>query len=92
MVCLDPSGRRMWRSGSTHRFGIGPYLVADGMIYVMNDSGLLTLVEASPEGYKQLAQSRVLKGHDSWGPLALAGGRLLARDLKPMVCLDVGAQ
>ncbi len=92
MVCLDPSGRRMWRSGSTHRFGIGPYLVADGMIYVMNDSGLLTLVEASPEGYKQLAQSRVLKGHDSWGPLALAGGRLLARDLKQMVCLDVGAQ
>jgi hypothetical protein len=31
----------------------------------------------------------VLNGHDAWGPLALAGSRLLARDLDSMVCLDL---
>ena len=64
-------------------------LIADGLLYVLNDSGLLTLVEAVPDAYKPLSQAQVLTGHDAWGPLALAGGRLIARDLTRMVCLDV---
>ncbi len=56
---------------------------------MLNDTGTLTLVQASPQGYKQLAQARVLTGHDAWGPLALVDGRLIARDLTRMVCLDV---
>ena len=88
MVCLDLTGRQVWNSGAT-RFGLGPYLLSQGMIYVINDTGTLTLVEATPSGYHQLAQARVLTGHDAWGPLALVNGRLLARDLTRMVCLDV---
>jgi len=57
----------------------------------MNDSGLLRLIEASPEKYKLFGQAQVLKGRESWGPLALADGRLLARDLTRMVCLQVKA-
>ena len=63
--------------------------ISNGLIYVMNDTGLLTLIEATPAGYKQLAQSQVLTGYDSWGPMALAGGRLIVRDMTRMVCLDV---
>jgi len=37
-----------------------------------------------------LAQAQVLKGRESWAPLALAGGRLIVRDLTRMVCLEVG--
>ena len=88
-VCLDLAGREVWASGSKHRFGSGPYLIADGLIYVMDDSGTLTMAEATPAGYKQLAQAQVLDGHDSWGPMAMIHGRLLARDLTRMVCLDV---
>ena len=29
---------------------------------------------------------------DSWGPLALAGGRMLLRDSRRMVCINVGAR
>ena len=79
----------LWTSGAGERFGLGPSMIADGMIYAMNDSGRLTLAEAGPSGYRRLAQSQVLEGHDSWGPLALAGGLLIARDLTRMVCLDV---
>jgi len=49
------------------------------------------MIEASPAGYKLLAQAKVLSGRESWGPLAIAGGRLLARDLTRMVCLDLTA-
>ena len=89
LVCLDLDGRVVWSSGSQHRFGLGPYLIADGLIYVLNDEGRLTLAEATPEGYQQLAQAQVLDGHDSWGPMAMAAGRLIVRDLTHMVCLDV---
>jgi len=89
LACLDLNGHQVWCSGSEYRFGLGPYLIAQGMMYILNDTGTLTLVQASPTGYKQLSQARVLTGHDAWGPLALAGGRLIARDLTRMVCLDV---
>jgi len=89
LACLGLDGKQVWTSGSQHRFGLGPYMIAGGMIYVMNDTGLLSLVEASPAGFKLLAEAQVLHGHDSWGPMALAGGRLILRDLTNMVCLDV---
>lgn len=89
LVCLSPEGKERWRSGSEHRFGLGPYLIADGLIFVMADDGTLTLAEASPAGYKQLAQAQVLSGHDAWGPMALVDGRLLVRDYNRMVLLDV---
>ena len=89
LVCLDLAGRVKWTSGRQHRFGLGPYLIADRRIYVLDDSGKLTLAEASPEGYKQLDQAQVLEGPDAWGPMALVGGRLLARDLTRLVCLNV---
>jgi len=59
------------------------------MIYVLDDSGVLTLAEASAAGYKQLAQADVLDGHDAWAPMAMAAGRLIIRDLTRRVCLDV---
>jgi outer membrane protein assembly factor BamB len=92
LVCLDLKGEVMWTSTSAHKFGLGPYMIADGLIYVMNDSGLLTMVEATPAGYVQLAEAKVLEGPDSWGPMAIAGGRLILRDLNRMICLEVGKQ
>jgi outer membrane protein assembly factor BamB len=89
LVCLTPEGKLRWSSGAENRFGLGPFMIAGGMIYAMNDEGLLSLAEATANGYKPLAQSQVLSGHDSWGPMALAGGRLIVRDMTRMVCLDV---
>ena len=55
----------------------------------MNDAGKLSLMEDSATRFNLLAQAQVLKGRESWGPMALAGGRLLARDFTRLVCLDV---
>ncbi len=88
-VCLDLEGNEAWRSGSGHRFGLGPYLLADGLFFILDDDGQLTLAEATPAEYRQLATARVVEGHESWGLMALAGGRLILREMTTMVCLDV---
>lgn len=89
LACLDLGGKLRWSSGPQHRFGLGPLLIADGLLYAMNDDGLLSMCEAVPDAFRLLAQAKVLSGHDAWGPFALAGGRLIARDLTQLVCLDV---
>ena len=89
LVCMDTEGREKWNSG-TDRFGHGPYLIADGLIFVIDNQAQLTMAEATPEHYQRLAQFQVVAdGHDAWGPMALVAGRLIVRDMTRMACLDV---
>jgi outer membrane protein assembly factor BamB len=90
-VCLGLDGKVLWASPAGDNFGLGPFLLAEGVFFVMNDSGKLSLVEDSSTRFNLLAQAQVLQGRESWGPMALAGGRLLARDFTRLVCLDVSA-
>lgn len=89
LVCLDLEGNVVWTSTSAHKFGGGPYAIVDGLLYVMNDTGELTLAQAGPSGYVELARAKVLDGHESWGPMAIASGRLIVRDTERMICLDI---
>jgi outer membrane protein assembly factor BamB len=92
LICLDLEGKPVWTSTSANTFGSGPYAIAGGLLYVLNDSGILTLAEAGSSGYVQLARAKVLDGIDSWGPIAVASGRLIVRDLTRMVCLDIAGK
>ena len=69
---------------------LGAFLMAGGLIYAVNDGGRLSLFEAAPTRFNLLAQAQVLKGRECWGPMALAGGRLLVRDTTRLACLEVG--
>jgi outer membrane protein assembly factor BamB len=89
LVCWDPAGRLVWSSGQTHRFGLGPYLLADGKLLILNEDGVLTVAEASVEGFRPLASAKILEGPDAWAPMALVEGRLLARDTRRLVCVDL---
>jgi outer membrane protein assembly factor BamB len=91
-VCLDGQGKLVWSSGTAGQFGLGPFLVASGLVFALNDNGVLSLFEASADKFALLARATVLKGRESWGPMALAGGRLIVRDLTKVVCLDVAAK
>jgi outer membrane protein assembly factor BamB len=92
LVCLDFNGKEVWKSGKD-KFGSGPYMIADGLIYVMDDDGMLTMAEATAAGYKPLAKAQVIpEGYDSWGPMALVAGRLIVRDMTRMVCVDVSEE
>jgi outer membrane protein assembly factor BamB len=89
-VCLTTDGKVLWTSGSGDNLGLGSFLLADGLIFALNDSGQLRLIEASPTSYQELARAQVLKSaRESWAPMALADGYLLVRDLTRLVCVDV---
>ena len=90
-VCYNQYGALVWASGAENRFGLGPFLLADNKFYVLNDNGTLSMLRASRESFELLAAARVLDGQDAWGPIALAGNRMLLRDSRQMVCIDVGA-
>jgi outer membrane protein assembly factor BamB len=93
LACLDLDGKRLWSSGTATRFGLGPFILADGLILALNDEeGVLHMAEASPEGYKELARARLLDGFDAWAPMAVASGRLLLRDLTTMLCVELPAE
>ncbi len=90
-VCYDEDGKLVWSSGPANRFGLGPYLLADGKFFILSDDAVLTVLRVSRTKYEQLGQVCLMDGADAWGPFALAGGRLLLRDSKKMMCINVAA-
>ncbi len=92
-VCVDPNDctKILWTSGTSDRFGLGPYLIADGKFFILKDDGTLSIAKASTERFELLDKTKVLDGHDAWGPLVIADGRLLMRDSKHLLCIDVRA-
>ena len=90
-VCCNPDdcSKLLWSSGKTKRFGLGPYLLADDKFYILSDEGVLTVIQANVREYKELAEVKILDGHDAWGPMAIVDGKLLARDSRRMVCIDL---
>lgn len=88
-VCYHPEGRIVWTSGPTNRYGLGPFMAADGKFFILGEDGVLTMIRATTAGFELLDRAKVLEGRDPWGPLALAGGRMLLRDSTEMVCIDL---
>ncbi len=90
LVCLGLDGRRVWSSGRANRYELGPFLLADGLLLVLDgEKAVLHLIEATPRGFHHLAQARVLRGKHAWAPMALAGDRLLLRDFSEMACVEL---
>ncbi len=88
----DDISRVIWSSGKEKRFGLGPYILVDDKFLILDDDGILTIIEASATHYNELAQLKILPGPDAWAPLAVVDGKLLARDSHRMICLDLGGK
>ena len=89
-ACADVDGNILWTSGTDIRFGIGPFMIVGDRLLVLDDEGVLTMARMDRERFIPMARARVLPGQDSWAPMALVGTRLLVRDFKHMVCLELG--
>ena len=89
-TCMSFDGKEVWTSQGKATFGLGSFMMADGMFFVLDgDTGKLRLLEATTTGYNELASAQVLAGQEVWGPMALSDGKLVLRDLTKMICLDV---
>jgi outer membrane protein assembly factor BamB len=84
--CLDAAtGESCW---AKRGLGKGSLLYADGMFLVLSERGMLVLVEATPEAYRELASHQVLEGR-CWTPPSLSQGRLYLRNHSQLVALDL---
>lgn len=90
-VCVNPNDCKkiLWTSGKTDRFGLGPYIIADEKFFILNDDGTLTIAKATTSKFTLLDKAKIIDGQDAWGPIAIADGKLLMRDSKRMVCIDI---
>jgi outer membrane protein assembly factor BamB len=94
LICMTLDGKLKWRTKDLGKdvphFRFGGILLADGLLFVMDgDNGDLRMVEANPEGYKELAKASLLQGEMVWAPMALSDGKLVIRDQTQMKCVDV---
>jgi len=62
---------------------------ADGRLIVLTEAGDLALVEATPQAYRELARARVFDAGPCRAQIALANGKLYARDQKKLVCFNL---
>ncbi len=83
----DEPDKILWSSGKTERFGFGPYLIADGKFFILNENGELNAAKASTGEFQKLGTFKALAGSDAWGPIALTDGKMIIRDSTTMTCI-----
>ncbi len=71
------------------RFGCAALVLADGHLIGLTEKGDLVLVEATPKEYREKARARVLNALPCRAHMALAHGRLYARDQGKLACWDL---
>jgi outer membrane protein assembly factor BamB len=90
LVCLDLDGKPLWQTGPELKFDDGAMIFADGMAFVMQGkSGHLYMIDVASPSYKVLASAKILDPPSIWAPLALSDGKLVIRDQKRLLCLDL---
>lgn len=79
------TGKVLWTEPD---FGAGTVLLAGNQLVILCEDGDLVLTPASPNAYRETARAPVLSGQTR-PYAALADGRLYARDISRLVCLDL---
>lgn len=92
LMCVDPaSGKVLWTTRDNPDFQRGHMMLVDDILYIIaGEAGTLHMVELSPEKYKEVDVAKgLLDGKRIWAPLALSGTKLIIRDQKKMLCVDL---
>jgi hypothetical protein len=81
-----------WKTGKVRwtreGFRCGPMILVEGNLIVLSEDGELCLINPTPDGYREKARALVL-GKPCRAPMALADGRLFARDDRRLVCWNL---
>ena len=95
LVCIDANtGEIKWKTKNDPNLNRGAIAFADGKLYVFDgDSGELMLVNPNPEKFDPIAKFVALKSqgrsNNAWSPIVISDGRLIMRDHRQIVCLDL---
>jgi outer membrane protein assembly factor BamB len=92
LVSMSMSGEVKWKTGQSPAFTRGGAILVDGLILATDGSKKLYLIEPDPAGFKTLASADLMEAGTNWAPLALSDGKLLIRDQKKLIVVQVGQQ
>ncbi len=85
LKCLSSSGEVQWAKRS---LGKGTLVLADDLLFVLSDRGVLTLAEWSNEGYRETGRAEVFNSVSLTAP-TVAQGKLFVRNQEEMLCLNL---
>jgi outer membrane protein assembly factor BamB len=92
-ICVDfATGKVVW-GGDIRNSGTGSAAVmyADGRLYFRYQNGVVLLLEATPEGYREKGSFTIPEvKNPSWPHLVVSGGRLYVREQDALYAYDVG--
>ena len=81
------TGKVRWKNRRQREFGHGQIMLIGDVILVLSEFGELTLVEATPERYHELASMQVLDDANvTWNTPAFAPPYLLIRNARETAC------
>lgn len=87
-TCVDlADGKSKWR---TRGYGNGQVLLLpeQDLLLILSEQGEVALVEAKPDGYKELARIDAIEGK-TWNHPVVAHGKLYVRNGKEMACFEL---
>ena len=86
LQCIElQTGRVKW---SEDGYGPGNAILAGKHLLALSDKGVLSVVEASPNYYNELARKKLITGK-CWSTPILSEGKVLMRSTVEAVCLSV---
>jgi outer membrane protein assembly factor BamB len=88
LTCMKyQTGDVVWRDRSV---GKGSLVYADGHLYCLSENGVVGLVEANSEGYKEKSRFEIPRGEfPTWSQPVVANGKLYLREQNNLYCYDV---
>lgn len=86
MACVDlTNGTRKWKDG---RYGSGQSLLVDDVLVVQHENGSVLLVEAKPDGWKEVGRMDAITGK-TWNNPVVANPYLLVRNDQEAACFEL---
>lgn len=85
---LSAEGETLW---ARRGLGKGTLALADDLLFVLGDRGVLTVGEWSREGFREAGRAEILTGKSLTAP-TVAQGKLFARNHQELVCVDLSTK
>jgi hypothetical protein len=90
-VCLElTTGKMMWPPTRNAGEGSAAVMAADGRLYFRYENGVMMLIEASPDGYKEAGSFSIPNvSQPSWSHPVIAARRLYLREQDALYVYDI---
>ena len=88
LVCLEAkTGKLMWRG---KKYSYGRILLVDQKLLILGHSGVLSVIDATPEKFRETFSNQLISDARCWNGPAFVNGYLLARNGEQIACFDFG--